>query len=349
MPRDRSIGIGCIGSGFIMADCHLVAYRSARFNPVAIASRRPAHARQVAERHAIPSVYRDYRQLLEDPRVEVVDIAVPPDVQLEVVRNVVGQGQIRGILAQKPLGVDYAQAKKIVDLCRRAGITLCVNQNMRYDQSIRACRTLLNRRELGQPVLATIDMRAIPHWMPWQKRQGWATCRIMSIHHLDTMRFWFGNPTRLFASFRPDPRTRFPHVDGIGLYTLEYDSGLRCSICDDVWTGPAREGAASDIGIRWRVEGTEGLARGTIGWPDYPKRTPSTIDYTTIASGRWRKPRWKKVWFPDAFAGPMAELLVALENDVEPEMNGDDNLHTMRLVDACYRSAKNHRVIELGG
>ena len=31
--------IGCIGSGFIMNDCHLVAYRKAGFNPVAIASR----------------------------------------------------------------------------------------------------------------------------------------------------------------------------------------------------------------------------------------------------------------------------------------------------------------------
>ena len=32
LPRDKSIGIGCIGAGFIMADCHLVAYRSAGFN-----------------------------------------------------------------------------------------------------------------------------------------------------------------------------------------------------------------------------------------------------------------------------------------------------------------------------
>ena len=40
--------IGCIGSGFIIADCHLVAYRRAGFNPVAIASRSPDHAGQVA-------------------------------------------------------------------------------------------------------------------------------------------------------------------------------------------------------------------------------------------------------------------------------------------------------------
>ena len=347
LPRNKRVGIGCIGSGFIMADCHLVAYRAARFRPVAIASKRIGHAREVAERHAIPSVYKSYGELLADERVEVVDIAVPPDVQLDVIKDVVRHSNIRGILAQKPLGVNFAEAKRIVSLCRKAGITLCVNQNMRYDQSVRACKSALDRGYLGEAVLATIDMRAIPHWMPWQKRQGWATCRIMSIHHLDTLRYWFGNPTRVFASFREDPRTKFPHVDGIGLYILEYENGLRCMICDDVWTGPAREGAAADIGIRWRVEGTQGMARGTIGWPEYPKPTPSTIDFTTTMTGKWHKPRWNKVWFPDAFVGPMAELLIALERGEEPAMNGDDNLHTMALVDACYKSAKSHRAIEL--
>lgn len=347
LPRDRSVGIGCIGSGFIMADCHLVAYRQAKFNPVAIASKRLASAKQVAERHGIANAYKSYHDLLRDRRVEVVDIAVPPDLQLDVVRDVVRHSNIRGILAQKPLGVDFAQAKKIVSLCDKAGITLVVNQNMRYDQSVRACKSVLDRGYLGEPVLATIDMRAIPHWMPWQKRQGWVTCRIMSIHHLDTLRYWFGNPSRVYASFRPDPRTKFKHVDGIGLYILEYDDGMRCMICDDVWTGPAREGSAADIGIRWRVEGTKGLARGTIGWPEYPTPTPSTIDFSTVAEQKWHKPRWKKVWFPDAFVGPMAELLVALENGRQPAMSGHDNLHTMKLVDACYKSAATRRAVAL--
>ncbi len=346
MPRDPSVAIGCIGSGFIMADCHLPAYRGAGLNPVAIASRRPEHAREVAGRHAITQVFATYQEMLEDDRIEVIDIAVPPDCQLDVVREVVSHSHVRGILAQKPLAGSFAEAKQIVDLCRDSGITLCVNQNMRYDQSVRGCKSVLDRGYLGDPVLATVDMRAIPHWMPWQQRQGWVTCRIMSIHHLDTMRYWFGDPRRIYASFREDPRTTFPHVDGIGLYILEYDNGLRCMICDDVWTGPAREGAAEEIGIRWRVEGTRGLALGTIGWPKYPDREPSTIDFTTVETGKWHRPRWPEVWFPDAFLGPMAELLVALETGTEPAMSGEDNLKTMALVDACYLSAAQHRAVE---
>jgi predicted dehydrogenase len=245
------------------------------------------------------------------------------------------------------LGVNAAEAHEIVRLCRDAGIVLAVNQNMRFDQSVRACKSLLDSGELGRPVLATIEMRAIPHWMPWQERQGWCTLRIMSIHHLDTFRYWFGDPDRVFASVRPDPRTPFPHEDGICLYILEYDgNGLRASAWDDVWAGPAREGAAPDIGIRWRVEGETGMAMGTIGWPGYPSRTPSTLDYTTVKGGAvWHRPRWDEVWFPDAFVGPMADLLCALESARPPEISGDDNLRTMALVEAAYLSAREHRAV----
>lgn len=351
LPRDRSPRIGCIGAGFIMADCHLVAYRQAGFNPVAICSGSRARAEAVATRHGIATVHNDYRELLADKSVEVVDIAVPPDVQIDVVREAVKHGDhIRGILAQKPLGMNFVEACEIVRLCQEAGIVLAVNQNMRYDQSIRACRNLLDRGDLGEPVFASIDMRAIPHWMPWQQRLGWVTLRIMSIHHLDTFRFLFGDPERVFASIRTDPRTaqKFDHTDGICLYILEYASGFRAASWDDVWAGPALEGAAADIGIRWRVEGTTGMARGTIGWPSYPQRTPSTLDYTTTSSaGQWHQPRWDDVWFPDAFVGPMAQLLCALEEGTTPVISGEDNLKTMALVEACYRSAAEHRAVLL--
>jgi predicted dehydrogenase len=156
--------------------------------------------------------------------------------------------------------MSYRQAKECVQACQAAGIVLAVNQNMRYDQSVRALKDLLGRGWLGEPMLATIEMRAIPHWMPWAEGLPSLATFIMSIHHLDTFRYWFGSPERVLASTRTDPRTKFAHHDGINLYILEYNSGLRASSWDDVWAGPCREGAQPDIGIRWRVEGTEGMA-----------------------------------------------------------------------------------------
>jgi predicted dehydrogenase len=347
LPRDRSVGIGCIGAGFIMADCHLPSYRAAGLNPVAIAARRPEAAQEVATRHGIPRAYTDVEHLLDDPAVEVVDIAVPPDVQPAVIESAIARaGRLRGILAQKPLACSYAEARTLVERCAAAGIRLVVNQNMRYDHAVRGCRTLLDRGLLGEPVLATIEMRAIPHWMPWQERLGWVTLRIMSIHHVDTFRAWFGTPERVFASIRPDPRTarRFDHEDGICLTILEYGAGLRCLSLDDVWAGPAREGAEADLSVRFRVEGTAGMALGTIGWPAWPERRPSTLDYTTT-SGGWHRPRWSEAWFPDAFVGPMAELLRDLEGTAPATATGADNLLTMAVVDAAYRAAREHRAV----
>jgi hypothetical protein len=92
----------------------------------------------------------------------------------------------------------------------------------------------------------------------------------------------------------------------------------------------------------------EGIARGTIGWPDYPNPTPSTLDFTTChRPGYWFQPRWRDVWFPDAFVGTMAQLLCALEDGQPPELDGRDNLKTMALVEAAYRSAAEHRAVDL--
>jgi predicted dehydrogenase len=346
LPRRKDWRIGCIGAGFIMRDCHLVAYRQAGFNPVAIASRTPATARAVAERHHIPRVHATWQELLADEQVEVLDVAVPPDRQPGILRAAAKpRSHLKGILAQKPLAMSVAEARDCIEACAAAGIPLAVNQNMRYDQSIRAAKDLLRRGLLGEPVLATIDMRAIPHWMPWSQQLPSLSTFVMSIHHLDTFRFWLGTPDRVLASTRPDPRTRFPHSDGINLYILEYDRGCLASSWDDVWTGPAREGAAADIGIRWRLEGTDGAARGTIGWPNYPERTPSTLDFTTRSGGnQWFSPRWQEVWFPDAFVGTMAQLLCALEDGTEPEISGRDNLETVALCAAVFAAGKEHRV-----
>jgi predicted dehydrogenase len=342
-------GIGVIGAGFIVRDCHLVAYRDAGFRVVGISSRTPDRAAEVASLRGVPRAYRDHHELLADRDVAVLDIAVPPQFQLDVVRDVVRHADhVRAILAQKPLAMSLADAREIVRLCEDAGIVLAVNQNMRHDQSVRACRDVLRRGLIGEPVLGTIDMRAIPHWMPWSRGLNSLSTFVMSIHHLDCFRYWFGDPVRVLASTRPDPRTKFPHRDGINLYILEFANGCRASSWDDVWTGPVREGSQGEIGIRWRVEGTDGLARGTIGWPSYPERTPSTLDWTSRQFGeRWFQPRWDNVWFPDAFRGTMGELLAALASGSPPPISGRDNLRTIALVEAVLMSATKHRVVEL--
>src|SRR4029079_5126394 len=128
LPEKRDFRIGILGSGFIINDCHLVAYRKAGFNPVAIASRNPAHAAEVGQRHGIPKVYETYEQLLDDADIEVLDIAVPPNAQFGLIQAACARKTVKGILAQKPLGMNYAEAEQAVVACEAAGIVLSVNQ-----------------------------------------------------------------------------------------------------------------------------------------------------------------------------------------------------------------------------
>ncbi len=74
----------------------------------------------------------------------------------------------------------------------------------------------------------------------------------------------------------------------------------------------------------------------------------STIEYSTRRNpGMWFRPRWEDVWFPDAFVGTMAQLLVAIEDGTEPEISGRDNIETIALCEAVFTAAKEHRVVTM--
>ena len=341
LPPKTDYGIGCIGAGFIMRDIHLPAYNEAGFRPVAIASRTPAHARAAAEQNGVGKVYDTWQELLDDPEVEIVDIAFPPDQQLGIVREACTRPHVKGILAQKPAAFTLDEAIEMVRACDEAGKKLGVNHNMRYDQSMRALKTLLDGGHLGTAVVGEIVMNARPHWQEFVRAFNRTAILNMSIHHLDVFRYLFGDPERILVSVRPDPSHDFPHEDGMAFYILEYADGLRAIGLDNCYTWV-------DHRIEWRVEGTEGVAKGTIGWPDYPAGSPSTIDWTTRAmNGEWERPRWEERWFPQAFKGTMGQLMRAIQEDAEPEISGRTTLGTMVLVEAAYRSAAEKRAVEL--
>ena len=346
-PEKTDYRIGCIGSGFIMRDCHLVSYRNAGFNPAAIASRTRSHAQETADRHNIEKVYGTWQELLKDETLDMIDIAYPPDQQPEIVELAVKNPGVKGILCQKPLAMDLEGARKIAGLGEEYGKKIAVNSNMRYDQSMRALKKLLDLGELGEPVIATIEMRAIPHWQTFLKEYDKLEIFGMGIHHVDIFRYLFGDPETITCLCRTDPRSAFPHMDGITQYTYQYKTGLMASSLDDVWAWP-EEPCEKDIYIRWRVEGTSGMAQGTIGWPYYPEPVPSTLKFTSRNyPHQWIEPKWDKVWFPDAFEGTMASLMRAVERNEEPEISAKDNVRTIACVEACYRSIKEKRTVFL--
>lgn len=346
MPKRNDFKIGVIGAGAIVRDCHLVSYRNAGLEVYGITSKTGAGAKLAAKEFNIPNIYDSWQELIEDENIEILDIAVPPDRQLEIVREAAKKKHIKGILCQKPLAMNIGEAVQIVEICEEANIKLGVNSNMRYDQSMRALKTLLDNDYFGEVVLATIEMRAIPHWQEFLKEYDRIEILNMGIHHVDVFRYLFGDPEKITALTRKDPRTKFNHIDGISQYTFQYENDLMATSLDDVWAWQG-EGTNKDMYIKWRVEGLDGMAWGTIGWPASPNWEPSTLKFTSRKHPNlWIEPTWDKVWFPDAFLGTMTQLLRAVEEDKEPEIGGRDNLHTMAAIEACYRSIEEEKTIK---
>ncbi len=344
--RTNSLRIGCIGAGMIMAECHLAAYQQAGFPVVAIASRTPSHAEAVAKRWGIPKVHTTPEALIADPSVEILDIAYPPDQQPALIRAALQQPHIRGILAQKPLALTLAEAISLRDAAAAAGKVLSVNQNMRYDQSMRVLKQILDRGDLGTIVFAQIDMHAIPHWQGFLQQYDRLTLANMSIHHLDVLRFLFGDPSEITTQSRTDPRTAFAHTDGITVSTLRFPSGVLALSLEDVWSGPRAEGYKDDQHITFRVEGTEGVARGSIGWPT---GAASTLSYASrrTTGGAWLTPTWQTMWFPHAFIGVMEQLQHAVATDTPPALTVADNVRTVALIEAGYLSMAEGRTVKL--
>ncbi len=171
--RTNDLVIGCIGAGMIMAACHLAAYHDAGFKVGAIASRTGSKAAAVAERWGIAKVH-----------------ATPEALIYAALK----QPHIKAILAQKPLALTLADAIALRDAAAQAGKVLCVNQNMRYDQSMRVLKQIIDRGDLGEIVFAQIDMHAIPHWQGFLADYDRLTLANMSVHHLDVLRFLFCEP-----------------------------------------------------------------------------------------------------------------------------------------------------------
>jgi predicted dehydrogenase len=127
---------------------------------------------------------------------------------------------------------------------------------------------------------------------------------------------------------------------------LKFPSGVTALSLEDVWSGPRQDGYQDDQHIRWRVEGTQGVAKGTIGWPTGEASTLSYASLTATA-GRWVTPTWQTRWFPQAFIGVMEQLQYAVDTGTTPALSVADNVRTMALVEAAYRSIGEGRTVDL--
>lgn len=331
--------IAIIGAGAIVVESHLPAYATQGWSVRRIASRSEASALAAAERFGIPRWSADWRDVIADDDVQIVDVSLPPHLHPEVCAAAFAAG--KHVLVQKPMARTLAEAKGIVEAAEAAGVQLVVNQNGRYDPSIRATGELIADGVFGQLVTATMELRTRQPWQPfWEDAERYPRLMLlgMSIHHLDQFRFLFGEPVEITAVTQRYPGQPWAG-DSIASYALRYDDGLVAYGFDDGFPW------LDDWSVTYRIEGLDAIALGDIGWPT---GSPSRLRYARREdAATWIEPTFETKWFPDAFAGTMGELLAAVRDGTPANLTGRDNLRTMRLVEAAYRSADEGRTVRI--
>jgi predicted dehydrogenase len=345
LPRNREMGIGIVGAGEIVQAAHLPAYRLAGFKVVGIYDVDRAKAEAVAERFGIGRAYRTLDELARDDDVAVVDIAVPARHQYAVLERVLSTK--RNVLCQKPLAETFDAARRTVDLCRSAGARAAVNQQMRWAPSVAALRSLLDRGWLGTPLQMTIQVNVRTPWdhWPWLTDLPGMEFMYHSIHYMDSIRYLLGTPTILFADSAKLPGQPWA-ADTRTTTVLRFAGETRALIADNHMNFATED----DWYATFRLEGTEGIAKGTNGaLYDYPNGREDTLTFFSrvVHPDYWFTPRLEGKWFPHAFMGSMGELMRAIEAEREPSNSVEDNLATLRMVFAAMRSATEGRAVRL--
>ncbi len=340
LPPKTDYGIAIVGCGGIVNYGHLPAYEACRFRVAGCYDINQEAAEHTAAAHHIPRVYRRMDDLLADPEVSVVDIAVPAWEQRSVVRQVASSR--KHLLCQKPLAETYAHAVEIVRLARTAGVKLAVNQQLRWSPLVRALRILLNQGWIGQVLDVQLRVSIETPWelWPWLRDQPRLEVLFHSIHYVDSLRSLFGDPALVTSHHTRHP-TQQTRGETKTITVWDYPSGLQVliAVCHYDWS--------HEIYSVLRVLGTEGLFEGTIGTNyNYPHGRNDTAKFVSASDpSRNVDATLPGRWIPDAFYGPMASLMAAIQTDGEPATAGEDNLATLRAVEAAYRSAVEGRAV----
>ncbi len=333
LPQRRDLGIGIIGAGGIIQYGHMPGYRKAGFQVAGIASRSAESVERMAETWNIPRSFTDWHALLDLPEVQIVDVTYPFDEErLEIVRAAAERG--KHILMQKPMAHSLAAAREMSEVAARHGVLLAGTQNARWSPQYRAARLAIEAGLLGDVYLLVHEMQSTQESQEWFTGRWYAQLerfQLMeyTVHHLDLMRFWSSmEPARVKASIarKPGQRTRGEMIASV---QLEFANRALGIVVDDNASFPSAECFS-----RFKIEGTrgmlEGVAVGNVGVRIRSELLDEGVQDIPLEGQ----------WFPDGFIGTMGELMCAIEEQREPSISGRDNLHTLEIVFAAYRSAE---------
>jgi predicted dehydrogenase len=327
-----------LGAGGIIRAAHLPAYAKAGFPVIAIADSASGKAAELASEKNIAHSFNSIEEAVRfAPPDAIFDIAVPATQIVNILPQLPPGA---AVLIQKPMGETLDEATRIRDLCRQRGLVAAVNFQLRYSPNNLAAVALERAGLLGELHDMEVQVRTYTPWKLWAFLSTAPRLEILyhSIHYLDLIRSWFGNPTGIYAKTVRSPQTPTLAATKTSII-LDYGDWKRVFVVTNHGHNFAPETHRSFV--QW--EGTKGAIRMDMGVNlDYPQGVPDTLSYAErgVSNGEWNALPVKGNWFPDAFVGSMGALQSYVEGSTpDLPISFESAYETMALVEAAYRSS----------
>ena len=329
-----------IGAGGIVNTAHLPAYSIAGFNVQGIFDVVYEKAKATAIAFNIPNVFKSLEEMLTHAGKDAVfDVAVPGPETIPLFRQLPAHS---AVLLQKPMGENIQQAREILAIARRMNMLAAVNFQLRYAPYILAAKKLIEDGQLGNLNDIEINVNVYTPWHLWTFLYTSPRVEILyhSIHYIDLVRNLLGDPRSVYA--KTTKHATMPQLASVrSNIIMDYGDMIRANILTNHCHNYGLPKQQSYI----KIEGSKGAIKINFGaLINYPRGAADSFEYVLLNDTD--QPQWKEMqiegsWFPHAFIGSMAQLMLAAEGTIEaPDNSVEDCIHTMACVEAAYQSSE---------
>jgi predicted dehydrogenase len=236
------LGVGMLGYSF-MGKAHANAYKTLRYmtwppplHPalVAVAGRSETGVRDAARRYGFAEAVTDWRALVSDARVGLLDNTGPNNLHAEPTIAAAQAG--KHVLCEKPLGRTAAESYEIWQRTAAAGVKHMCAFNYRFVPAVRLAREMIEAGELGEIYHFrghylqewNIDPQAERVWRLDREAAGSGALGDLGAHVIDLARFLVGEPESVAAltkTFIPERPGGHVDVDDAFAAVVEFASG----------------------------------------------------------------------------------------------------------------------------
>ncbi len=234
----KAIGIGVIGTGF-GSYVLLPAFKAIPgVAIIGIASRDSTHAANAARVHDIRS-YASYDELLRDPAIDAVVVALPPGEHPAIVHDAAKAG--KHVFCEKPIALSTGDARRMVEAAQKAGIVHMVDFEFREFTEFCVFRRMLTSGALGALESVSAEW-LVGTWADptrsWSWKcdlaQGGGVLTALGIHMFDLLELAVGPMRSVHAKlstcidYRPLPneQLRFVTAEDTAEIDLQFLSGI---------------------------------------------------------------------------------------------------------------------------